>query len=205
MRAPFRPALVMSETFDAAYYKRFYVNRRTQAVSRQEIERRATTVAALMQQLEIPVRRILDAGCGLGWMRRPLVRAFPDAEYVGLEISEHLCSRMGWIQGSLTSYRPRGGFDLIICHDVMQYLDEREAKRAFDNLAKWCRGALYFHAPTVRDWRENADPTGSDANIHLRSAKWYRTQLTRYFTHAGFGLYVKDEVPLLQWELEKAQ
>jgi 2-polyprenyl-3-methyl-5-hydroxy-6-metoxy-1,4-benzoquinol methylase len=79
----------MTQAFDAAYYRRFYVNRRTQAVSRQELERRATTVAALVNQLEIPVKRILDAGCGLGWMRRPLLRTFKAARYVGLEVSEH--------------------------------------------------------------------------------------------------------------------
>jgi SAM-dependent methyltransferase len=195
----------MTQAFDAAYYQRFYVNRRTQAVSRMEIERRATSVGALLQQLDIPVRRILDVGCGLGWMRRPLLRAFPDATYVGVEVSEHLCRRMGWIQGSLTSYEPRGQFDLIICHDVMQYLDARDAQRAIKNLARWCRGALYFHAPTLKDWRENVDPECSDANVHLRSARWYRKQLSQHFVHAGFGLYVRKGVPMMQWELERAQ
>jgi trans-aconitate methyltransferase len=195
----------MTQSFDAAYYRRFYVNRRTQAVSRAELERRATTVAALMNQLEIPVERILDAGCGLGWMRRPLLRTFKDARYVGLEVSEHLCSRMGWIQGSLTSFQPRGQFDLIICHDVMQYLDERDAKSAFKNLSRWCRGALYFHVPTLKDWQENADPDGSDSNVHLRSAAWYRKQLSQHFVHAGIGLYVHRDVPFMQWELERAE
>jgi trans-aconitate methyltransferase len=193
----------MTQSFDAAYYQRFYVNRRTQAVSRAELQRRATSVGALLNQLEIPVRRILDAGCGLGWMRAPLLRAFPNARYVGLEVSEHLCRRMGWIQGSLTSYQPRGQFDLIICHDVMQYLDERDAKRAFKNLASWCRGALYFHVPTVKDWQENVDPDCSDANVHLRSAAWYRKQLSQHFVHAGIGLYVRHGVPFMQWELER--
>jgi SAM-dependent methyltransferase len=195
----------MTPAFDAAYYRRFYVNRRTQAVTRTQIERRATSVGSLLQQLEIPVRRILDVGCGLGWMRRPLLRVFPAATYVGVEISEHLCRRMGWIQGSLTSYAPRGQFDLIICHDVMQYLDTREARRAFENLARWCRGALYFHAPTIKDWRENVDAKCSDADIHLHSARWYRKQLSRHFVHAGFGLYVRDDVRMVQWELERAQ
>jgi trans-aconitate methyltransferase len=195
----------MTQSFDAAYYRRFYVNRRTQAVSRAELERRATTVAALMSQLEIPVERILDAGCGLGWMRRPLLRTFKDARYVGLEVSEHLCSRMGWIQGSLTSFQPRGQFDLIICHDVMQYLNERDAKSAFKNLSRWCRGALYFHVPTLKDWRENVDPDGSDSNVHLRSAAWYRKQLSQHFVHAGIGLYVRRDVPFMQWEMERAQ
>jgi trans-aconitate methyltransferase len=195
----------MTQPFDAAYYRRFYVNRRTQAVSRAELERRATVVGALLRQLDIPVARILDMGCGLGWMRRPLLRTFPEARYVGVEVSEHLCSRMGWIQGSLTTYEPRGQFDLVICHDVMQYLDERDAKRAFKNLARWCRGALYFHAPTVKDWRENVDPNCSDTNVHLRSAAWYRKQLSQHFVHAGIGVYVRHGVPFMQWELERAE
>ena len=85
----------------------------------------------------------------------------------------------------------------------MQYLSESAARRAMRNLGRLSRGVLYFHAPTLEDWRNNADRSCSDAAIHLRGAQWYRSRLARCFRHAGFGLYVRRGAPLLQWELEK--
>lgn len=192
-------------SFDARFYQRFYVNRRTRVTTRAQMNRRATTLATLIKHLELPVRRILDAGCGLGWMRAALLQAFPRATYTGLEVSEHLCKEHGWTRASLAGYRDRVGFDLIICHDVMQYLCEREAARAMLNLGRLCRGALYFHAPTHEDWRHNADRSCSDSDIHLRDAQWYRSRLSRQFRHAGFGVHVRRGVAFGQWELEKAE
>jgi len=190
--------------FDAAFYQRFYVNPRTRVTTREEMTRRAGAVAALVKQLELPVRRILDAGCGLGLMRTATLKAFAGANYTGIEVSEHLCKRYDWTQASLATYRPRARFDLILCYDVLQYLTDRDAARALVNLGKLCRGALYFHAPTREDWRGNADRSCSDGDIHLRDADWYRTRLSRYFHHVGFGVHVRRGVPFAQWELERA-
>jgi SAM-dependent methyltransferase len=189
--------------FDRTFYQRFYVDPRTRVTTREEMARRASAVAALLKHLELPVRRILDAGCGMGWMRSPLLKAFPAATYTGLEVSEHLCKRFGWIQASLAQYNPRTRFDLLVCYDVLQYLTDREAIRALQSLARLCRTALYFHVPTEEDWNENADPSCSDGNIRLRPAQWYRTRLERHFDPVGFGLHIRRGVPFVQWELEK--
>ena len=191
--------------FDAAFYRRFYFDPRTQVTSRAETVARAKTVAALVEHLDIPVRTILDAGCGLGWMRRPLLRAFPRATYTGIEVSRHVCERYGWTHASLSSYRTRRRFDLVICDDVLQYLTDFEAARAIANIGRLCRGALFLQAPTREDWRRNADRSCSDEDIHLRPTSWYRTRLMRRFRHAGFGLYVRRNIPLLQWELSRAE
>src|SRR5678815_2903534 len=106
--------------FDAAFYRRFYFDPRTQVTTRAETVARAKTVAALVEHLDVPVRAILDAGCGLGWMRRPLLRAFPHATYTGIEVSRHVCERYGWTHASIASYRTRKRFDLVICYDVLQ-------------------------------------------------------------------------------------
>jgi|ADGO01.1.fsa_nt_gi hypothetical protein len=134
----------MPNQFTPHFYKRFYENPRTRVTTREEMQRRARAVAAMVSQLDIDVARILDAGCGLGWMRDALLEAFPKAKYVGLEVSQHLCERYGWVNASLATYRPKGQFDLVICYDVLQYLSDREAVRAINNLATICRGALYF-------------------------------------------------------------
>lgn len=188
--------------FNASFYERFYENPRTRVTTPEEMSLRATAIAGLVQYLEMPVKRILDAGCGMGWMRPGLERAFPQAEYVGLEVSDHLCQRYGWVQASLATYRAHRRFDLVICYDVLQYLTDREAARALVNLARLCRGALYFHAPTLEDWRKNADRSTSDSNVRFRPADWYRARLNRGFRHVGFGLHVRRGVPVVQWELE---
>src|SRR5690606_7753505 len=112
-------------SFDAAYYHRFYENPRTRVSTRAEAVRRAQMLASLVKSVDLPVNTILDAGCGLGWMRAPLHKAFPQASYVGLEVSAHLCREYGWVQRSVADYRSRTPFDLIICYDVLQYLDRR--------------------------------------------------------------------------------
>jgi SAM-dependent methyltransferase len=191
--------------FDAAFYRRFYFEPRTQVTTRAETVARAKTVAALLEHLELPVRTILDAGCGLGWMRRPLLRAFPGASYMGIEVSRHVCERYGWTHASIASYRTSKRFDLAICYDVLQYLTDAEAARAVANLGRLCRGALFLQVPTREDWLRNADRSCSDEDIHLRPRSWYRTRLERRFRHAGFGLYVRRNLPLLQWELSRAE
>lgn len=193
----------MSNQFTPEFYKRFYTSPRTRVTTQAEMQRRAWAVAALVKQLELKVSRMLDVGCGLGWMRAPLLEAFPRATYVGLEVSEHLCREHGWIRQSIATYRPRGYFDLIICYDVLQYLSDAEATRALSNMARVSRGALYFHAPTVEDWERNADRSCSDGDIRLRPASWYRERLARHFRHAGFGIHLRRRVPLYLWELEK--
>lgn len=189
--------------FDAAFYKRFYLDPRTRVTTREEMTLRANAIAAVVQHLELPVKRILDAGCGLGLMRKPLLRAWPAASYTGLEVSAHLCERFGWHQASLAQFKTRGQFDLVICYDVLQYLSDDEARSAMANLARLTRGALYFHAPTHEDWRDNADKSCSDSNIHLRRAAWYRSRLARSFQHVGFGIYMRKTATFVQWELER--
>jgi SAM-dependent methyltransferase len=190
--------------FDAAFYRRFYMDPRTRVTTAAQMKSRARTIAMLVRHLDIPVRRILDAGCGLGLMRKPLLREFPGSTYLGVEVSEHLCERYGWKRGSLDAFTAPGQFDLIVCYDVLQYMEDRRASAAIANLARLSRGAFYFHAPTFEDWRRNADRSCSDGDIHLREAAWYRKRLERHFRYAGFGLHVRRGIPFVQWELEKA-
>jgi trans-aconitate methyltransferase len=51
-------------------------------------------IAGLCDHIGQPVKRILDAGCGVGLLRAPLKRAWPRSEYVGLEVSQYRASAM---------------------------------------------------------------------------------------------------------------
>ena len=84
-----------ADRFGPLFYERYYRDRRSRVVTPAEMRRRAELIAAFARHGELRVRRILDAGCGLGLMRGPLLGAFPRARYTGLELSPYLCERYG--------------------------------------------------------------------------------------------------------------
>jgi len=190
--------------FDAQYYQRFYGDAETRSVTPAEVARQVAFVTSYLKHMDLPVRRILDLGCGPGLMREPFLEAYPRATYTGVEWSEHLCRQLGWEQGSVVDYEGRGRFDLVVCHDVVQYLDDRDASKAIDNLARLARGALYLGVLTREDWELNCDRSRTDDQVHLRSASWYRRRLRRHFTSAGGGVFVAADAPVVLWSMESS-
>jgi SAM-dependent methyltransferase len=192
----------MRVPFDREYYRRYYYDPRTAVATRAEMRARARLVAACVGHVGLPVRHILEAGCGTGLLRAELRRLLPRARYTALEASKYLCRRYGWRYGHIEEFRARTSFDLVICYDVLQYLDGARATRALRNFARLTRGALYFSALTSGDLARNADRKRTDPDVHLRSARWYRTRLARHFREAGLGFWVRRGAPLTLWELE---
>ncbi|HTW75405.1 MAG TPA: class I SAM-dependent methyltransferase [Steroidobacteraceae bacterium] len=190
--------------FDRAYYQRFYLDPRTAVTSRAEMHARARLIGSCAGYLGLPVARILDAGCGIGMLRAPLRRALRGAQYVGLEYSTYLCRRYGWRQGSIETFRTRERFDLVVCYDVLQYLSAAQTRRAIANLARLCRGLLYFGALTREDWRDNCDQNRTDRIPGLRSGRWYRRELSHAFLPLGCGMWLRRGVPLTLWNLDAA-
>jgi SAM-dependent methyltransferase len=193
------------ERFDAGFYRRFYVDPKTRVVTRAEMTRRADLVAAFARHGEWPVRSILDVGCGLGLMRDALLRHFPRARYTGLEVSEYLCRKHGWVQASAATFRSAQPFDLVICYDVMQYLGAREAAAALRNLARLCVGLLHFGALTREDWDLYCDKRRTDRQVQIRPAHWYRKRLAVSFINAGSGMFVRRGAPIHLWELDQVE
>ena len=189
--------------FDAEFYRRYYRDPSTRVASRADQLKLADFVCAYTAYLGFTVRRVLDAGCGLGHMRASVRRFFPRARYVGLETSEYLARRHGWVRQGLEAYRPEAPFDLVICHDVLQYLDDRTAARALANLGRISAGAVYFSALTLGDWRSTADRSLTDGGVHLRPAAWYQRRLGRHFRPVGAGMLVRRGFTPVLWELER--
>jgi SAM-dependent methyltransferase len=189
--------------FDAGFYRRYYGNPRTRVASRADALKLGRFVCAYVDYLGFSVRRVLDAGCGLGHLRAAVRERFPRARYVGLETSAYLCRRYRWVRGSVADYAPEEGFDLVFCHDVLQYLDDRAAARALRNLGRLSRGALYFSVLTAGDWRRNADRARTDSGVRLRPAQWYQARLARQFRPLGGGLLARRGWDPLLWELER--
>lgn len=198
-----RPSRASSDRFDESFYRRYYGNPRTRVTSPRESARRARLIGGLLTYHDVRVRTILDAGCGLGLLRAPLLAEFPAARYAGLEVSEYLCRRHGWIEGSLASFTPARPFDLVVCDDVLQYLEDADAAAAMRNLPRLTRQALYFSTLTSEDWKENCDRRRTDRNVHLRPAGWYLRRLRGAFQQLGPGVWVRREIEVVRWELEK--
>ena len=189
--------------FDATYFRRFYLNPATRVVTAAEMSNRAAVITSILRQAQIPVSSILDAGCGIGLLRKPFAKLLPRASYTGLETSEYLCSRFNWTSGSVADFAPRRPFDLVVCYDVLQYLEDGEAARAIVNMARLSRAALYVSALTLEDWRDNCDRSRTDRAVHLRPGAWYRRRLQRSFRYLGLGVWVRKDVTAILWDLER--
>ncbi len=204
MKAAAPPSVAQpSGRFGADYFRKFYLDAATRVVTAAEMRSRANLIAALLAHLQIPVRTILDAGCGIGLLRRPFAAVLPRARYDGLEFSEYLCRRYGWLRGSVVTHEARAPYDLLICYDVLQYLDAAQAARAIANFSHLTRAALYFSALTREDWRENCDRSRTDRAVHLRAGAWYRRRLARDFRYVGFGVWLRKDVSAILWDLER--
>ena len=85
---------------------------------------------------------------------------------------------------------------------MLQYLGAAEARTAIANLARVCRGGLYFGALTSGDWRNNCDQSRTDRIPGLRPASWYRRELNRHFQALGCGMWLRRGAPVTLWDLD---
>jgi len=195
---------VTPDTFDRAYYQRFYEDPKTRVNDRAQVAKLADFVCSYLHYLELPVRRMLDVGCGVGHWQSLLRRQFPSARYQGVEFSAYLCERYGWEQGSVVDYQAKQPFDLVICQGVLPYLGARDAKAALDNLGALCRGALYVEAVTKEDWDDGVlDKRRTDRSMQLRPARFYRRALSAHFTPLGGGLWLSKRARVPVYALER--
>ena len=191
------------EDFDEAFFHRYYGDSATRVADDGDAARLVGLIGGVLDYVGVRVRRVLDAGCGVGLLRAPLLERYPRARYEGLEASPFLCRKFGWRQGSIAAIKSPRRFDLVVCHDVLQYLDDATAARSIANLGRLTHAALYFSALTQGDWRRSADQSRTDRDVHLRPADWYRERLRRRFRHVGAGLYLVRPLKPILWELEQ--
>jgi predicted TPR repeat methyltransferase len=189
--------------FDEGYYQRFYFNKKTSVVDPAHVDRLGTFVCSYLQFLRVPVRRVLDMGCGIGIWREVIAKHYPHARYHGVEYSEYLCGRFGWEQGSVLDYRAKAPFDLVICQGVLPYLSAADAKTAMCNLGTLCNGALYVEAITREDWEQDTvDETLTDPRMFRHPAQLYRRGLAEGFTALGGGVWLSRQAQLPVFALE---
>ena len=193
----------MPKRFDKAYYDRYYRNPKTRSTTPAAVGRQATFIHAYLRHLELEVSSVLDIGCGTGNLLRALGRAYPRASCSGVEYSDYLCRHYGWTQGSVDSFMPLQPADLVICNDVLGYLDEKRCIAALKNLSEMTATTLYLGVLTTQDV-PISDRTRTDSSQITRSVSFYRKQLGRHFVAVGGGLFIKQPLPATIWHLDRA-
>ncbi len=161
--------------YDAGYFQRWY--RDGGIGGRQRLARKvALAVATAEYHLERPLRSVLDIGCGEGAWRAPLLKLRPKASYLGFDGSEYAVRRYGRSRnvhlarfGDFEMLRPCPPADLLVCSDVLHYLDTRELDRGLPGLAALCGGVAFLETFTARDSAE-----GDEHDFRKRSAAFYR-------------------------------
>jgi SAM-dependent methyltransferase len=168
--------------YDRAYFDKWYRNEQVNAPA--EVRRKAAlAVAAAEYFLQRDLRSVLDIGCGEGaWL--PHLRALrPRVKYLGLDPSTYAVQQFGRTRniqlaafGDLPSLRLKRTFDLIVCSDVLHYVEEAEIKAGVREIVRLCEGVAYLEVLTEED-----DIVGDLEGLIARPASWYR----RVFTRAG--------------------
>ncbi|ALN86998.1 methyltransferase domain protein [Lysobacter capsici] len=187
----------MSKQYDAAYFQRWY---RDPALKHQAIggaarlaRKVALTVATAEYHLERPIRSVLDIGCGEGPWRAPLLKLRPRLQYLGFDSSEYATARFGRSRnlhlarfGDFEYLRPCAPVDLLICSDVLHYLDTRELDRGLPGLAELCGGVAFLETFTREDGIE-----GDTDDFKRRPAAFYRERFAAQgFTALGSHLWL---------------
>ncbi len=193
--------------FDQAYYQRYYFDKKTSVIDPAHAARLGAFVCSYLHYVRLPVRRVLDIGCGIGLWREAIALHFPQAQYQGVEYSDYLCQRYGWQQGSVVDWAPADGspFDLVICQGVLPYFNRSDLKRALTNLTRLSAGGLYVEAVTLEDYEQDIiDEDLTDPRLYRHRANVYRHGLAPGFTELGGGVWLSRRASLPLFALEAA-
>lgn len=194
---------VKNSRFDEQYFARFYGEQPVRSAN--EVEHLAAAVHEMVSWWGGSIRSVLEVGAGPGHWSRWYRREHPRVRVLSTDVSEHACKTFGHERRNIAEWQPLQPYDLVICMDVLQYLDDRAAARALRNLTAATRSCLYFDALTAFDAKHTVDRSTTDLDAHLRSGAWYRERLSRGFVQAGAGLWVRKSGRLVLHELERTR
>lgn len=190
-----------ADHFNARYYKRFYEDTRTSIISPQMRTNEVAFVTAFCRHIGVTIERFADAGAGTGWWAEELVRqcAGP-VEIETYDASRAACELYGHAHVPVQKLSGKRA-DLVVCRDVLRYLNDGDAEEAIRRLAKKCRGVLYLHLVTRDD---EFDESSSDVAGYFRPVTWYRARLSEQkLRDCGMGLFVSHRLESFSpWAIE---
>lgn len=189
-------------TFDAEYYRRFYLDPATRIEDAAHHAKLVAGVVSMIEYFGQTIRRVLDVGAGIGRWKKWFVKHRPTVEVVSTETDATICRTYGHVEADIARWRLHRRFDLVVCQGVLPYLDDDDCARAIENIAAMSSGFFYLEAITRRDVEEVCDRKLTDLSIHQRSGAWYEKRLAPHYSRVGCGLFYARRGPLQFYELE---
>lgn len=164
------------KTYDRAYFERWYRRPASRLEAPAELRRKVAMAVAVTERfLGRPLASALDVGCGEGRWRAELRRLRPRLRYAGVEPSAYAVARYGRSRGivrggfgDLARLDLGGPFDLVVCADVLHYLEAEEIERGLPALVALAGGAAYLELLTSAEEVE-----GDMRALHLRPPAFY--------------------------------
>ena len=165
-------------------YTGVYTHGHHHSVLRSHTSRTVENSAAYLIPFLTPGVNVLDIGAGEGAWRAPLLKLRPKLDYLAFDSSEYAVRRFGRSRnlhyarfGDFEYLRPCPPADLLVCSDVLHYLDTRELNRGLPGLADLCGGVAFIEMFAKED-----AAIGDEDGFHARPARFYRRRLAE----AGF-------------------
>ncbi|MEO8364459.1 MAG: class I SAM-dependent methyltransferase [Ilumatobacteraceae bacterium] len=189
-------------TFDEQFFRRFYST--TPVHSRRKIESLASAVHNMCRWWDVGISTVLEVGAGRGYWRDWYAEHHPRVKVRSIDVSDHACAKYHHELRDISTWRPEEEFDLVICQSVLQYLPNKMAASAIQNLASATKQVMYLEVPTTSDLKNVVDRQSTDLDIYWRSGEWYRKRLSGNFVHAGAGIWVSKSSDIALYEFERA-
>ncbi len=163
-----------------------------------------TAVESCQKDIRAGSVRILDAGCGEGFIARMLHTALDDVDITGLELTEdalRIAQKMSagirYVQGDITQMPfESGSFDIVLCTEVLEHLENPAA--ALRELLRVAKNTLIITVPHEPWFRlgnmlvlKNVARFGDPVD-HIN-----------HWTYHGFASFLKEHSDAV-WCLEKS-
>jgi len=166
----------MAKVYDRAYFDRWYRGR-TRIGAPADVRRKVTAAIGMAEYLlRRQIRNVIDVGCGETPWYDHLLEMRPKIRYVGYDPSDYVIRRFGASRnvrhgsfGELPSLGIRERFDLVVCSDVLHYVNEGEIRRGLPALVRLIRGVAFIEILTGQD-----SIFGDLVGMYRRPAIWYR-------------------------------
>jgi SAM-dependent methyltransferase len=159
---------------------------------------------------------ILDAGCGFGQYDEFILRRFPDSCVSAVDVKEQYLEdcrqyfkreieqeRASFNKGNLLTLEPSDNFDLALCVDVLEHIEDDEL--AIKNIGKSLKSGGYFimHSPSIYSAKDAGGDEESFVDEHARTG-YSKEDLGAKLNNAGFEVvemnYTYGEKGHLAWQ-----
>jgi len=197
----------MPKKYDEAYFDRWYRGR-ARIGAEPDVRRKVAMAVSIAEFfLRRTIRNAIDIGCGEAPWFVHLRDLRPKVRYVGYDPGDYAVAEFGASRnvrrgafGDVGSLKIRERFDLVICADVLHYLQDDEIVRGLPALVRLMRGAAFLEVLTRED-----DVVGDTVGLMRRPASWYRDVFSSAgLTAVGPYTWIGESLADNSTSLEKA-